>query len=148
MLPRSRSGVPKMIFMPEVHSAQTVHLSCAKTNTISKRTETSFHLTYISLEYHSGVPKAISMPEVHSSQTMHLSYARLTLPPNGPTRASTRLMTPRSTIGCAQNDFYAHGTFSTYVYLCFVEINTICKRTETSFLLTNVTYEYDWVCPK
>ena len=64
-----------MIFMPEVHSAQTVHLSCAKTNTISKQTKTSFHLTYITLEYHSGVPKAISMPEVHSAQTVHLSYA-------------------------------------------------------------------------
>ena len=63
-----------MIFMPEVHSAQTVHLSCAKTNTISKQTKTSFHLTYITLEYHSVVPKAISMPEVHSTQTVHLSY--------------------------------------------------------------------------
>jgi len=40
-------GVPKMISMPEVHSAQTVHLSCAETKTISKWTKTSFHLTYI-----------------------------------------------------------------------------------------------------
>ena len=63
-----------MIFMPEVHSVQTVHLSCAKTNTISKQTKTSFHLTYITLEYHSVVPKAISMLEVHSTQTVHLSY--------------------------------------------------------------------------
>jgi hypothetical protein len=37
------ASVPKMISMPEVHSAQTVHLSCAETNTISKRTKTSFH---------------------------------------------------------------------------------------------------------
>ena len=62
-----------MIFVLEVHSAQTVHLSCAKTNTISKRTETCFHFTYITLEYHLGVPKAISLPEVHSAQTVHPS---------------------------------------------------------------------------
>ena len=62
-----------MISVPEVYSAQTVHLSCTKTNIISKQTETSFHLTYITLEYHSGVPKAISMQVVHSVQTVHLS---------------------------------------------------------------------------
>ena len=65
--------MPKAISLPEVQSAQTMHLSCAKTNTISKRTETSFHLTYITLEYHSGVPKAIPMHVVHSVQTVHLS---------------------------------------------------------------------------
>ena len=128
-----------MIYVPKVHSAQTMHLSCAKTNTISKQIETSFHITYITYEYHLGVPKAISMPEVHSSQTMHLSCAETNTTSNGPTRAPTRLMTPRSTISYAQNDFHAHGTFSTYVYLCCPEINSICKRTETSFLLTNVT---------
>ena len=68
--------MPKVISIPEVHSAQTVHLSFAKTNTISKQTETSFHWTYITKEYHSGVPKAISMPEVHSAQTVHLSFAK------------------------------------------------------------------------
>ena len=61
--------MPKAISMPEVHSAQTVHLSCTNSNTISKCTETSFHLT----EYHSGVPKVISMHVVHSVQTVHLS---------------------------------------------------------------------------
>jgi hypothetical protein len=38
-------GVPEKITMPVVHSVQTVHLSSAEPNTISKRTETSFHLT-------------------------------------------------------------------------------------------------------
>ena len=66
-----------MIYVPEVHSAQTVHLSCAKTNTISKRTETIFHLTYVTLEYHSGVPKAISMHVAHSGQTVHLSCDKI-----------------------------------------------------------------------
>jgi len=40
-------GVPKAISMPELHSAQTMHLSFAETNTILKRTKTSFHSTYI-----------------------------------------------------------------------------------------------------
>jgi hypothetical protein len=38
--------VPKMIMMPKVYSAQTIHLSCVEINTISKWTETSFHLTH------------------------------------------------------------------------------------------------------
>jgi hypothetical protein len=41
------SGVSKMISLPMVLSAQTIHLSYAEINTISKRTEMSFHLTYI-----------------------------------------------------------------------------------------------------
>ena len=40
-------GVPKMISMPVVHSTQTVHLSCAEINTMSKWTEMSFDLTLV-----------------------------------------------------------------------------------------------------
>ena len=40
-------GVPKMISPPMVHSAQTIHLSCAEINTISKQAETSFHMTHV-----------------------------------------------------------------------------------------------------
>jgi len=46
------SGVPKIISLPEVLSAQTVRPSCAKTNTTSKWTKTSFHMTHDTLEYH------------------------------------------------------------------------------------------------
>jgi hypothetical protein len=42
------SGVSKAIFETVVCSAQTVHLSCVKNSTISKRTETSIHLTHVS----------------------------------------------------------------------------------------------------
>ena len=41
------SGVAKMIFEPMVHFAQTVNLSCTDTNTISKQTETRFHMTHV-----------------------------------------------------------------------------------------------------
>jgi hypothetical protein len=40
-----QSGASKMISEPMVCLAQTVYLSCIKINTISKWTETSFHLT-------------------------------------------------------------------------------------------------------
>jgi hypothetical protein len=55
-----------------VHSVQTVHLSCAKTNTIAKQTETGFHLGVPS-----GVLKVISIPVVHSAQTVHLSCVEI-----------------------------------------------------------------------
>ena len=41
------SGASKTILEPMVPSAQTVHLSCIKINTISKWTETSFHLSLV-----------------------------------------------------------------------------------------------------
>jgi hypothetical protein len=42
------SGVLEKITIPMVHSVQTVHLSYVEANTISKWTETSFHLTNVS----------------------------------------------------------------------------------------------------
>jgi hypothetical protein len=41
------SGASKMISEAVVRSAQTVHLSCVKINTISERTESSFHLSIV-----------------------------------------------------------------------------------------------------
>ena len=41
------SGVSKMTSEPMVRSAQTVHLSCVKTSTISKRTKTSVHVSLV-----------------------------------------------------------------------------------------------------
>jgi hypothetical protein len=41
------SGVSKMISEPMVRLAQTVHLCCTDTNTISKQTETRLHMTHV-----------------------------------------------------------------------------------------------------
>jgi hypothetical protein len=41
------SCVSKLIAQPMVRSAQTMHVSYAKINTISKQTEMSFHLTHV-----------------------------------------------------------------------------------------------------
>jgi hypothetical protein len=48
----------------------------------------------------SSAAKKIFVPVVHSAQT-----------PNGPKWASTWLTSPRSSIGCTQNDFWANGAF-------------------------------------
>jgi hypothetical protein len=45
-----------MISMPVVRSAQTVHLSCGKTKTISKQIEMSFRLIHVT-EYNQVRPK-------------------------------------------------------------------------------------------
>jgi hypothetical protein len=53
-----------------VRSAQTVHISCVKISTISKRTEASYHLSLVNLEYHQVRP--ISNPMLRLVQTVHL----------------------------------------------------------------------------
>jgi hypothetical protein len=51
------SGALKMIFDPMIRLVQTVHLSCTATNTISKRTESRFHMTHVICEFHRVGPK-------------------------------------------------------------------------------------------
>jgi hypothetical protein len=106
-------GASKMISWPMVRSAQTVHLSCAEINTISKQTETSFHLTHITYEFEWVCPKRFaSLLHVRCKPSIYL-VLRLTLSPNGWKHPSTWPMSPRSSIKCTQNDSHAHGTFGT-----------------------------------
>jgi hypothetical protein len=46
-----------MIAQPMVRLAQTMHLSCTDTNTVSKWKEVTFHLTHVALEFHRVRPK-------------------------------------------------------------------------------------------
>jgi hypothetical protein len=41
------SGASKIIFEPMVRLAQTEHLSCTDANTVSKQTESIFHMTHL-----------------------------------------------------------------------------------------------------
>jgi hypothetical protein len=50
-------GSFKMISVPMVCLALTVHLSCTDTNTISEQTETRFHMTHVVYQFHGGRPK-------------------------------------------------------------------------------------------
>jgi hypothetical protein len=46
------SGASKMISELMVLLAQGINLSCTDTNTVSKRTETRFHMTHVTQEFH------------------------------------------------------------------------------------------------
>jgi hypothetical protein len=77
-------GASKMIYEPMVCSTQTVHLSCIKIRTISKRTEAELLLE----PHHQGVPsgasKTISKPMVHWQKPCHylqMDWNELTLDP-------------------------------------------------------------------
>jgi hypothetical protein len=105
------SGASRTIFELTVHSAQTVQLWWIKISTVSKCTETRFHSSLVTHEYLS----------VHLKQFLSLWYVwgkpctyhapKPTLSPKGPKGDSTWPMSPRSSIGCVQNDFWGYGTF-------------------------------------
>jgi hypothetical protein len=89
----------------------TLHLSCIDTATISKRTETRFHKTHVTHEFHQVHPKEyLSLWYTHCKPWTYL-VSRLALSPNGLNRASTWALLSLSTIWCVQNDFWANGTF-------------------------------------
>jgi hypothetical protein len=56
----------------------------------------------------SGASKMISYPVVRLAQTVHLSCVNISIISNELTQASTWASSPRSTIGCVQNDFLCY----------------------------------------
>jgi hypothetical protein len=98
---RSSIGCIQNDFKHMVRSTQTVHLFCIKISTISKRIETSFHLSLITLETIGCVQNDFYI------WRKPCTYLELTLTPspNGPKQASTWASSPWSTIGCIQNVF-------------------------------------------
>jgi hypothetical protein len=66
------AGASKTISNPVVHLAQTVQLSSVKISTISKRNETSIHLSLVPKST-IGPSKMIYEPMLRLAQTMHLS---------------------------------------------------------------------------
>jgi hypothetical protein len=100
---------PRHLGVPS--GAQTVHLSCTNTNTISKWIETRFQMTNVTEKIHRVRPKwFLSLWYVRRKLCTYLA-SRLALCLNRPKWASTWATSPRSTIGCIQNDFCAFGTF-------------------------------------
>jgi hypothetical protein len=83
------SSASKMISEAMVYLAQTTLLSCTETNTVSKWTEMSFHLSLVTQEY----------DPVHPKQFLSLWYVwrkpctyhapKLTISPKGPKGDST-----------------------------------------------------------
>ena len=90
--------MPKTISDPTECLAQTVHLSCVKISTTSKRTETSFRLSLITYEYHWSHPKRfLSLWYTRRQLCTYLAPTR-TLSPNEPKRDSTLPTSPCSSI--------------------------------------------------
>jgi hypothetical protein len=99
------SGVSKTISEPMVHLDQTMHLSCVKISTLSKWTETSFHLSIVTSEYHWVRPKwFLSLWHVLRNPCIYVAPT-LTLYPNRPKWDSIWPTSPRSFIGSVQNYF-------------------------------------------
>jgi hypothetical protein len=99
------SGASKMIPEPMICLAQTMHLFWTDTNTISKWTKTKFHMTHVTLGFQRVRPKwFLRLWYVRHKSSTYLT-SRLALFLNGLNQASTWASSPRSTIGCIQNDF-------------------------------------------
>jgi hypothetical protein len=99
------SGAPTMISEPMVHSVQTAHLYCTDTNIFSKQTKNDIPLEPRHLGVPSGASKTIlSLGYIRWKSCTYLA-SKLALSPNRLKQVSTRALSPRSTIGCIQNDF-------------------------------------------
>jgi hypothetical protein len=70
------SGASTTISDPMVRLAQTVHLSCSDTNTISKRTKTRFHMRHINWSSIGFVQNDIQAYGT-LAQTVHLSCVKI-----------------------------------------------------------------------
>jgi hypothetical protein len=132
------SAASKIISEPMVHLAQTMHLSCTDTNTVSKRTKTRFHMTHISKEFHPMRPKwFLCLWYVRCKPCTYLA-SRLALSPNGLNRASTWASSPRSTIRCVKMISEPMLCFAETVHPSCFKISIISKQTETSIQLSLV----------
>jgi hypothetical protein len=91
--------------------AQTVHLSYTDTTTVSKWMEMRFDMTNVTQQIHQVCPKRfLSLCYVRRKPCINLA-SRLALSPNRLKWNSTWPMSPRRSIGCIQNNFWAYGTF-------------------------------------
>jgi hypothetical protein len=99
------SGASKTISNPTVRLAQSMHLSCTKTNTISKRIKTRFYMTHVTQEFHRvRLKRFLKLWYVWCKLWTYLAPI-LTISPNGPKQYSSRPTSPRSSNGCVENDF-------------------------------------------
>jgi hypothetical protein len=98
-------GASKTISEPMVRLAQTVHLSCTGNNTVSKRTETRFHMTHVTKEFHWVRPKQFLILGYIWCKPCTYLVSRLALSANGLNQASTWASSAMSSMMCIQNDF-------------------------------------------
>jgi hypothetical protein len=100
--PRSYIRCVQNISVSMVCLGQTVHRACFKISTIPKQTETSFHLSYITYEYHQVRQKwFLSLEYVWRKMCTYVA-PKLTPSPNEPKQDLTWPMSPRDPSGVSK----------------------------------------------
>jgi hypothetical protein len=127
-----------MISEAMIHLVQTVHLSCTKTNTVSKRTEMSFHLSLVTQEYlpvHLNNFWACGMYGANHAPIMHRNKLYLQKDRKEILHDPRHLGVPS---GASKIIFEAVLRVVQIVDLSCTETNNISKSTETRFYMTHV----------
>jgi hypothetical protein len=133
------SGGSKTISEPVVCSAQTMQLSYVKISTISKWTESSFHLSLITKEYHRVRPtRFLKLCYVWHKLYTYLALT-LTLSWNGPNEIPHDPGHLGVPLGASKTIFELMVHLVKSLDLSCTNTNTISKRTETRFQTTLVT---------
>ena len=133
------SGASKTISKTMIRSAQTVHGSYVKIRTISKRTKTSFQLSFVTSEYHQVRPKRhLRLWYVWRIPCTYLALT-LTTSPNGPNEIPHDPRHLGLPSGASKVIFEPWVRSLQTVHLSSVKISTISKRTKTSFQLSFIT---------
>jgi hypothetical protein len=142
------SGASKMISKPAVRSAQTVHLSCVKISTISKRTESSIHLSLVTKERHQVRPKRfLILWHVRRKPCTYLA-SRLALYQINWIKHPLELRY-LGILSCASKTIYEPIVcLAQTVHLSWTDTNTIFKWTKPRFHMTHITLEFHRVRPK
>jgi hypothetical protein len=136
-----------MIPEPIVRLAQTMRLSCIHSHCLQMdRNEIQHDPCRLGVSL--GASKMIFEPGYVWRKPCTYFVSRLALSPHGLKQASTRASSPRSTIGCIQNDSWAYGTFSTNGVPILHHTNTISKSTKMKLHMTHITYKDHRVRPK
>jgi hypothetical protein len=133
------SSASKMISELMVHSVQTVHLSWIKISIVSKRTETSFHLSLDTQEYHPAHPKQFLSLWYVWCKPCTYHAPKLTLSPKGPNEIPhdpRHLGVPSS---ASKTISVAIVCLVQTVDLSCTKTNTISKWTEMRFYMTHDT---------
>jgi hypothetical protein len=133
------SGVSKTILEPMVHLAQTVHLSCIDTDTVSERTELRFHMTHGPRSSIGCVQNDfLSQWYVWRKPCTYL-VSQLALSPNGLNELPLEPRHLRVPSGASKtiSDPMVH--LMEAVHLSCTNANTTSKWTEMTFDMTHIT---------
>jgi hypothetical protein len=85
---------------------------------------------------------------VHSAQTAHQSCDKISTISKRTETSFTWAFSPRSTIGCVQNNFDPMLCLAKTVHLSCSHTNTIAKRTKTRLHMCHITDEFHQLHPK